>query len=132
YLRLRPFLRRDLRARLISALLTIFVLTGLGWLGAAALGKIDSREAHVLRVELGLEHPWAVCGGPNQPSCTYDDREQAIVDRRFAHETRLRLAILDELERRIALAADRLDEAEVLAESIHADPRTGVLQGDNV
>jgi len=57
YTRLRPFLRRDLRARLVSALLTVAVLTGLTWLGVSALAGIDSREAHDLRVRLGLESP---------------------------------------------------------------------------
>ena len=76
HLRLRPFLRRDLRARCVSAVVALFVLTGLSWLGVSALGKIDSREAHALRVQLGLESAWAVCGGPEQPACNYDDREQ--------------------------------------------------------
>ena len=62
YQRLRPFLRRDLRARLTSALVSIFVLTALTWLGVSALSKIDSREAHQLRVDVGLEDDWRGSG----------------------------------------------------------------------
>lgn len=132
YLRLRPFLRRDLRARLTSALVSIFVLTALTWLGVSALSKIDSREAHQLRVDVGLEDAWAVCGGPSSPDCSYEDREQAVVDRKFAHEQRLRLTVLDELEARTQLGLERLDEAAALAEVATTSPRTGVLEGDNV
>jgi hypothetical protein len=132
FLRLRPFLRRDLRARLVSALLTVFVLTGLTWLGVSAMSKIDSREAHTLRVELGLEHAWAVCDGPYSPTCSYDDREQARVDRKFAHERGLRLAVLDELSRRITVGLDALDEAETIATAAGVSPRTGAVQGDTV
>ena len=132
YLRLRPFLRRDLRARLVSALLTVFVLTGLSWLGVSAMSKIDSREAHLVRVELGLEHAWAVCDGPYSPACSYDDREQARVDRTFSHERSLRLAVLDELSQRIALGLDALGEAEAIASVAKVSPRSGALQGDTV
>jgi heme/copper-type cytochrome/quinol oxidase subunit 2 len=131
YQRLRPFLRRDLRARLTSALVSIFVLTALTWLGVSALSKIDSREAHQLRVDVGLEDAWAVCGGPSAPDCSYEDREQVAVDRKFAHEQRLRLAILDELQARTELGLDRLDEAAALAE-IATTSRAGVIEGDTV
>jgi hypothetical protein len=132
YLRLRPFLRRDLRARLVSALLTVFVLTGLSWLGISALSKIDSREAHHMRVELGLEHAWAVCDGPYAPKCSYDDREQARVDARFAQERKLRLAVLAELSQRIEAGLSELDEAQRIAEAASTSPRTGAVLGDTV
>jgi hypothetical protein len=130
HLRLRPFLRRDLRARCVSAVVALFVLTGLSWLGVSALSRIDSREAHALRVQLGLESAWAVCGGPDQPACNYDDREQDRVDRRFAYERRLRLAVLDELATRTDLGLARLDEAEAMVGEMEIDPETGTLLGD--
>ena len=49
-LRLRPFLRRDLRTKMLSAIVTVLVLSGLSWLGISALTQIDSREAHGLRI----------------------------------------------------------------------------------
>jgi hypothetical protein len=131
YLRLRPFLRRDLRARLVSALVTVLVLAGLAHLGVSALSKIDSREAHQLRVDLGMEGPWAVCNGPDQPACSYEDREQSRVDARFAYERRLRLAVLDELARRVELGQSRLDEAADILEGSKVS-KTGGLQGDTV
>jgi hypothetical protein len=132
YLRLRPFLRRDLRARLVCALLTVFVLTGLSWLGVSAMSKIDSREAHHLRVELGLEHAWAVCDGPYSSACTYDDREQTRVDAKFAHERKLRLAVLDELSQRVGVGLAALDQAEAIAKAANTSPRTGAVLGDTV
>lgn len=130
HLRLRPFLRRDLRARCVSAVVALLVLTGLSWLGVSALTKIDSREAHALRVQLGIESAWAVCGGPDQPVCNYDDREQDRVDRRFAYERRLRLAVLDELALRTETGLSRLDEAEAMLAEMEVDERTGTLEGD--
>lgn len=132
YLRLRPFLRRELRARLVSAVVTVFVLCGLSWLGVSALTKIDSREAHELRVALGLEGAWSVCGEPGGAMCSYDDREQARIDAKHEHERRLRMVVLDELERRIAHANGRLDEAAELVADAKLNPRNGALQGDTV
>ncbi|MBL4685377.1 MAG: hypothetical protein JKY37_12355 [Nannocystaceae bacterium] len=132
YLRLRPFLRRDLKARLVSALVAVFVMSGLSWLGISALTKIDSAEAHALRIELGLEHPWAVCGGLNKPGCNYDDRHQEKVDRKFASERGLRVAILDELSDRTTMAIGQLDEAEDLLREMKTNPSSGVLEGDTV
>jgi ABC-type Na+ efflux pump permease subunit len=132
YLRLRPFLRRELRARLVSAVVTVFVLCGLTWLGVSALTKIDSREAHDLRVAIGMEGPWTVCGQPGGPLCSYEDREQARIDAKHEHERRLRLAVLDEMERRIAHAKDRLDEATEIVGEAKLNPRSGALQGDTV
>ncbi len=130
--RLRPFLRRDLRARLTSALVAVSVLFGLTWLGVSALGRIDSQEAHQLRVDLGLEAPFAVCGDADQPTCSYDDRAQAKVDREFAHAKMMRRAVLIELEDRVGLAQDRLEEATALVEESKSSKQTGLLQGDTV
>ena len=129
--RLRPFLRRDLRARLTSAAVAVSVLFGLSWLGVSALGRIDSQEAHQLRVDLGLEAQHAVCGGDEHPACSYDDRAQAKVDLEFAHARMMRRAVLGELEDRVALALDRLDDASALVESSKTS-KLGVLQGDTV
>lgn len=131
-MRLRPFLRRDLRARLVSALVAVFVLSGLSWLGVSALTQIDSAEAHNLRTEMGLEHPWAVCGGPNKPGCNYDDRHQENVDRKFNAERGLRIAILDELSERASMAVGQLDEAEEILHGMKTNDRTGMLEGDTV
>ena len=131
-MRLRPFLRRDLRARLVSALVAVFVLSGLSWLGVSALTQIDSAEAHNLRTEMGLEHPWAVCGGPDKPGCNYDDRHQENVDRKFHAEQSLRIAILDELSARAAMAIGELDEAEEILHGMKTNSRTGMLEGDTV
>jgi hypothetical protein len=128
--RLRPFLRRDLRARFVSAIVAVLVLTGLTWLGVSALTKIDSAEAHQLRVELGLESPWAVCGGPRQGACNYDDRQQERVDQRFGYERRLRLVVLDELLARTEIAQAQLDSAQEMLDAMTVDAATGTLQGD--
>ncbi len=132
YLRLRPFLRRELRARLVSAVVTVFVLSALAWLGVSALTRIDSREAHMLRVSIGIEDAWAVCDGPSGPTCTYDDREQTRVDAKHAHERRLRLAVLDELDRRIEHANGQLDHAIAITDAASVNPRNGALEGDTV
>ncbi|MCA9648945.1 MAG: hypothetical protein H6712_19920 [Myxococcales bacterium] len=133
YTRLRPFLRRDLRARLVSALLTVAVLTGLSWLGISALAGIDSREAHDLRVQLGMEHPDQVCGQASHLSeCNYDDLLQEKVDRDFYRRRAVRVAILSELDQRLKMAEGQLDEATRLLEAAQSDPRTGNLLGDTV
>lgn len=131
-LRLRPFLRRDLRTKLVSAIVTVLVLSGLSWLGISALTQIDSREAHGLRISMGIESAWTVCGGPDQPACAYEDREQARVDAKFAYERRLRLAVLDELDRRAAHGLAQLDEATDLVAASKTDKRNGGLQGDTI
>ena len=132
YLRLRPFLRRELRARLVSAAVAVFVLCGLSWLGVSALTKIDSREAHELRVALRIESAWSVCGEPGGPLCSYEDREQARIDAKHEHERRLRLGVLDELARRIAHANGQLEEAAALVTASKLNPRNGALQGDTI
>ncbi|MCX4239987.1 DUF2339 domain-containing protein [Paraliomyxa miuraensis] len=132
YTRLRPFLRRDLRARLVSALLSVVVLTGLTWLGVSALAGIDSREAHDLRIQLGLESPTQVCGsGPYLSECNYDDRVQEKVDREFHRRQGLRVSVLTDLDRRLDMALGQLDDAKRhLDEMVLAED--GSLQGDTV
>ncbi len=133
YTRLRPFLRRDLRARLVSALLSVAVLTGLCWLGISALAGIDSREAHDLRVQLGMESPTAVCGqSPYLSECNYDDHLQEKVDREFFRRRGLRVAVLSDLSERIDMAAGQLDQAEQILQGMVVDPETGEVQGDTV
>ncbi|MEX1368077.1 MAG: hypothetical protein AB1Z98_33415 [Nannocystaceae bacterium] len=133
YTRLRPFLRRDLRARLVSALLTVAVLTGLTWLGVSALAGIDSREAHDLRVQLGLERADQVCGADSHlPDCNYDDLLQEKVDREHFRRRGVRVAILEELDRRLQMAVGQLDQASAVLEASETDPRTGELRGDTV
>lgn len=131
--RLRPFLRRDLRARLVSALVTVAVLTGLTWLGVSALTGIDSQQAHELRVALGLESPGAVCSpGPYRPDCNYDDLRQEKVDREFRDQRALRVAIASELARRADMATEQLDAAKALLDDMELDSKTGELRGDTV
>nr|MCH9680185.1 hypothetical protein [Deltaproteobacteria bacterium] len=133
YTRLRPFLRRDLRARLVSALLSVAVLTGLTWLGISALTGLDSLEAHHLRVQVGLENSTAVCGSsPYLSECNYDDRTQARVDREFYRRRGIRVSVLTELDRRIVMAKGQLSDAQQLVEQMEFDPKTGVLQGDTI
>jgi hypothetical protein len=132
YTRLRPFLRRDLRARLVSALLTVAVLTGLTWLGVSALAGIDSREAHDLRVRIGLESPTQVCGyAPHLSECNYDDRLQEKVDREHYRLRGVRVAVLGDLDRRIGMALRHLGLAEQLLHDMALDD-DGVLRGDTV
>lgn len=133
YTRLRPFLRRDLRARLVSALLTVAVLTGLTWLGVSALAGIDSREAHDLRIRVGLESPTQVCGhAPNLSECNYDDRVQEKVDREHYRLRGIRVAVLADLHRRISMAVGRLESAERILHEMVVDPKDGHLRGDTV
>lgn len=109
---LRPFLRREWRTRLVTALVAVVVLTGLTALGVAALTRLDTREAHALRVDLGLERPGEVCGAHGGSRCSYDDRVQAEHDRELALARALRAAILTELHDRIVFSQTHLAEAE--------------------
>jgi len=122
YLRLRPFLRRDARARLISAGVVALVMVALAWLGTSALTRIDNEAGHALRVQVGLELPHAVCGGPIQPACSYDDREQAKADREAQEERALRIAILEDLYRRCIHARGRLDHAAAATPDLRPAP----------
>lgn len=123
--RLRPFVRRDLRPRCISAVVAATLLSGLTWLGTSALTRMDSPAAQDVRVGLGMEGAWEVCDGPGQPVCSYDDREQLAVDREFMGQQRVRQAVLHELRARVAQAQANLRAAEDILRTQTVD-----LQGD--
>lgn len=123
--RLRPFVRRDLRPRCISAVVAATLLSGLTWLGTSALTRMDSPAAQDVRVSLGMEDAWEVCDAPGKPVCSYDDREQLAVDREFMSQQRVRLAVLHELSARVARALDNLRAAEDILKTQAVD-----LQGD--
>ncbi len=113
--RLRPFVRRDLKSRLISAAIAALVIAGLSWFGISAFTRLDSVEAQQLRTELGIEDRAAVCSTrPNMPECTYDDRVQAANDTQWVRDQRIRAGILDDLDLRIEATQDRLSEAQAL------------------
>ncbi len=118
---LRPFLRRDLKPRLISATVAASLVGGLSWLGVSALTEMDTPAARDLRVNLQIEDEWEACDGPNRPACSFDNRLQDEVDIAFAAEQRIRLAILDELARRIDQTIANLDSAKQILESQAVD-----------
>lgn len=122
---MRPFLRRDLAARLASGAVALVIIIGLSWLGVSALTRIDSEGARSLRVSVGLEHMAAVCGGHDgQPACTYDDDEQARIERAHAAQRRIRVAVLHELRERLDAQLTALDEAseDLHRALVNADP----------
>ena len=53
-LRLRPFLRRDLKPRLISAAVAAGLVGGISWLGVSALTQMDTEAARDLRVRMAI------------------------------------------------------------------------------
>ena len=112
--RLRPFLRRDLRPRCLSAVVAATLLSGLTWLGTSALTRMDSPASQDVRVALGMEHRYEVCDGPGQPVCSYDDREQLAVDREFAAQQRIRVAVVHELRTRVDQGLANLKAAETI------------------
>ncbi|MEZ4383681.1 MAG: hypothetical protein R3A79_20285 [Nannocystaceae bacterium] len=130
-LRLRPFLRRDLKPRLVSAAVAAGLVGGLSWLGVSALTQMDTEAARDLRVRMAIEHEWDYCDGPGQPACAFDDRAQEDVDRAYAEEQRIRVAVADELRRRVDAAISNLDRAHDLVGSDRVDLHSGVL-GDNL
>src|SRR5687768_9878741 len=125
--RLRPFLRRDLRSRTASALVAATLISGLTWLGTSALTRMDSPAAQDVRVAVGLEDAWAVCNGPQMPRCSFDDREQAVVDREFAAQQRVRIAVLTKLRARVDQAVGNLDRAETILKREAVDLRGDLL-----
>jgi hypothetical protein len=48
--RLRPFVRRDLKGRLISASIAALVIAGLSWFGLSAFTHLDSVGARAARI----------------------------------------------------------------------------------
>jgi hypothetical protein len=93
--------RRDFRGRVVSGLATFGVLIALAWLAASALTQMDTRGAQALRIQLGLERSGAVCGGYEQPQCTYDDAEQRRLDREDRFDRAARTVVLTEVESRV-------------------------------
>jgi hypothetical protein len=131
--RLRPFIRRDLKGRLISASIAALVIAGLSWFGISAFTRLDSADAHALRVELGLERDGEVCSGHlSKPECSYDDRAQAKVDKDWNRDVRIRSAILQELDLRIEAALANLEEARELLDRQEFDFSNGLPAGGDV
>src|SRR5690606_37547949 len=123
--RLRPFVRREFRSRLISAMATVAVLVAMAWLGASALTSMDTRGAHELRSQLGIESYVGECGGSG-PMCTYDDAEQRAHDQVAAQERRVRTAISFELERRIETQISALTNLRARVDEASADSQVQV------
>ncbi|HLT36543.1 MAG TPA: hypothetical protein VK034_09655, partial [Enhygromyxa sp.] len=131
--RLRPFIRRDLKGRLISASIAALVIAGLSWFGISAFTHLDSADAHSLRVELGLERAGEVCSSRSStPDCSYDDRAQARVDNEWNRDVRLRSAILQELDLRIEATLANLEEARDLLDRQEFDFGNGRPAGGDV
>jgi hypothetical protein len=122
--RLRPFIRRDLKGRLISASIAALVIAGLSWFGISAFTRLDSADAHLMRVKLGLENQHQVCSSRG-PNCSYDDRVQARVDEQWSRDVRIRSAIYHELDLRIDAALANLDEAKQLLDHNEVDLSRG-------
>ena len=100
---------------------TFTILVAMAWLGASALTSMDTRGAHELRAQLGIESYVGECGGSG-PMCTYDDAEQRTHDQVAAQELRVRTAILFELERRIDSQIVALTDLRARVEaSVQAD-----------
>jgi hypothetical protein len=131
--RLRPFVRRDLKGRLISASIAALVIAGLSWFGVSAFTQLDSAGAQDLRVELGLERSTEVCSSREGMSdCSYDDRAQARVDKDWERDVRIRSAILQDLDLRIAAAIENLDEAQRVLERREFNFANGLPAGGDV
>jgi len=133
--RLRPFIRRDLKGRLISAAIAASVIAGLCWFSVLAFTNLDNEDSKDLRVKLGLETHDAVCAsGPARaqaPSCTFDDRSQDLVEREWQRDREIRSGVLAELELRIEGALANLDEAERLLKHETIDFGNGIVAGGN-
>lgn len=128
--RLRPFVRRDLKGRLISASIAALVIAGLSWFGLAAFTHLDSSGARDARIELGLEHPMDVCSShAGMPNCSFDDRAQEEADKDWARDVRIRSAILFELDLRLAATLDNIEEAQRVLERQEFDFSTGTIAG---
>jgi hypothetical protein len=131
--RLRPFVRRDLKGRLISASIAALVIAGLSWFGISAFTHLDSAGAQDVRVELGLERAHEVCSPrAGMPDCSYDDRAQERVDKEWARDVRIRSAILQELDLRIEAGLENLEEAKAMLERQEFDFGNGLIAGGDV
>jgi hypothetical protein len=131
--RLRPFVRRDLKGRLISASIAALVIAGLSWFGVSAFTHLDSADAKQLRVELGLERASEVCSNRvGMSDCSFDDRTQARVDKDWDRDVRIRSAILDDLDLRIEAALENLGEAQQILGRQEFDFGNGLPAGGDV
>lgn len=131
--RLRPFVRRDLKGRLISASIAALVIAGLSWFGLSAFTHLDSAGAREARIELGLERADQVCSNrTGMSACSYDDRAQARVDQEWSRDVRIRSAILQELDLRLAATLDNLGEAQQLLERQQFDFGNALPAGGDV
>lgn len=134
--RLRPFVRRDLKGRLISAALAASVIAGLCWFAVLAFTNLDNAAAKDIRVELGLEAPDAVCEyregqSKSVPLCTFDDRSQDIVDREWNRDRSIRAGVLDELDLRIEGTLANFARAERILAREPIDFGNGLVAGGN-
>ena len=131
--RLRPFIRRDLKGRLISASIAALIIAGLSWFGISAFTHLDSSRAKDVRVQLGLEYANAVCAPVDgMPDCSFDDRVQAVTDEQWYRDVRIRSAIIHELELRLAATRANLDEAKDMLERQQFDFGNGLPAGGDV
>jgi hypothetical protein len=134
--RLRPFIRRDLKGRLISAAIAASVIAGLCWFSILAFTNLDNVAAKDLRVELGLEKHDEVCqSGPvksDKPLCSFDDHTQDLVDRDWQRDREIRAAILEDLDLRIDATLDNLARAERILARESIDFGNDLVAGGNV
>lgn len=134
--RLRPFVRRDLKGRLISAAIAASVIVGLCHFAVLAFTKLDGSTAKDVRVQLGLEARSEVCqvGSSEErtPLCTFDDRSQDVVDRNWRRDREIRAAIYHDLDLRIEAKLDDFARAERLLERESLDFTNGLPAGGHV
>ncbi len=131
--RLRPFVRRDLKGRLISASIAALVIAGLSWFGLSAFTHLDTSGARDARIELGLEHAREVCSNhEGMPECIFDDRAQEKADKEWARDIRIRSAVMHELDLRLAATLENLEEAQRVLERQELDFSNGQLAGGDV
>ena len=131
--RLRPFVRRDLKGRLISASIAALVIAGLSWFGISAFTHLDTSRAKEVRIELGVERAHAVCSSKDSmPDCSFDDRVQAVTDDEWRRDVRIRSALTHELDLRIAATRANLDEAKAMLDRQEFDFGTGRVAGGDV
>lgn len=136
WLRLRPFLRRDLKGRLISAAIAATVIAGLCWFSVLAFTNLDNSTAKDYRVKLGLEVHDAICqSGPvksDAPQCTFDDQAQDLVDRGWQRDREIRAAVLEDLDLRIEATLANLARAERLLARETIDFSNGLVAGGHM
>jgi hypothetical protein len=109
------------------------VIAGLSWFGLSAFTHLDSSGARDARIELGLERPQEVCSGQGgMPDCSYDDRAQQRVDKEWDRDIRIRSAIVQELDLRLATTLDNIEEAQRVLERQEFDFGNGLVAGGDV